>query len=138
MTEHTSERRRTGDLSLALAHDQTLLVERLQDSDVLRLVGRDGQVCLAVHLTAAGPVLRFEGNLMLEASGNLALSAGRIALHGRDGIALSTDGDAHIHAAGDLHSSARAQIITAQLGNVNIKANDDVKLNGERVKMNCD
>jgi hypothetical protein len=36
-----------------------------------------------------------------------------------------------------LDSQARIQNITAVLGNVNVKANDDVRMNGERVRMNC-
>ena len=34
-------------------------------------------------------------------------------------------------------TSARAQAITARLGDVSVKANDDVRLNGERVRLNC-
>jgi hypothetical protein len=32
---------------------------------------------------------------------------------------------------------ARIQNITAELGNVNLQANDDVKIDGERILMNC-
>jgi hypothetical protein len=90
-----------------------------------------------VHLTPAGPVLRFEGSLLLEASGGLAVDAQRVAIHGREGLSLTSGGNARIEIAGDLDSQARIQNITAVLGNVNVKANDDVRMNGERIKMNC-
>jgi hypothetical protein len=120
-----------------LTAEQTLVVERGPDLDVLQIVRPDGQACLTVHVTPEGPVLRFEGSLVLEATGGLAINAQQIALHGRDGLALSSGGDARIDVAGDLHSRARIQNITAVLGNVNVKANDDVRMNGERIKMNC-
>jgi hypothetical protein len=74
---------------------------------------------------------------MLQATGDLAVSAGRLALHGRDGVAITSDGDVTVQTPGDLSTSARSQNITAELGNVNVKANDDVKINGERVLVNC-
>ena len=123
--------------SLALKHDRTLVVEHLPGLDILRVLGGDGRACLSVILTATGPMLQFEGSLMLQASGDLAVSAGKVAIHGRDGVAITTDGDMKIACRGDLATNARIQNITADLGNVNIKANDDVRLNGERVFVNC-
>jgi hypothetical protein len=90
-----------------------------------------------VAITADGPVLRFEGGLALQTDGPLAIDAEQVTLHGRQGVAISSGGDAWIQVEGDLHSNARIQNITADLGNVNVKANDDVKINGERVKVNC-
>ena len=40
-------------------------------------------------------------------------------------------------AAGDLTTQGRTQTIVADLGDVKVKANDDVCLNGERVLVNC-
>ncbi|HYT93458.1 MAG TPA: hypothetical protein VEL76_32370 [Gemmataceae bacterium] len=123
--------------TLSLAHECTLVVARQPAGDVLRIVGPDGRNSLTILLTPAGPVLQFDGSLMLQASGELALSAGRLALHGREGIAITSDGDVTVQTPGDLSTTARIQNITAELGNVNIKANDDVRMNGERIKMNC-
>ena len=104
-------------MKLELASNQCLVVEE----NVVRFVGPDGATLLVVRITEDGPVVKFEGHLKLE--------AGRVSIHGREGVVISSDGD--------LESRARIQNITADLGNVNIKANDDVKLNGERVMMNC-
>lgn len=38
---------------------------------------------------------------------------------------------------GDIATRAREQVIEARLGDVRVKANDDVKLNGERIRLNC-
>lgn len=123
---------------LALIGGQQLVLERGATRNVLTIVRADGMVALSVHLTAAGPVLRVEGAaLEIHAQGDLALSAGRVSIHGREHLALTSGGDVQLHGEGDLHSEARIQNITAALGNVNVKANDDVKLNGERVMMNC-
>lgn len=123
--------------TLVLSGNRQLVIQRGQAADVLEIVEQDGGITLTVHLTPEGPVLHFSGSVALETSGDLGLSARRVAIHARDGLAISSGGDVHVEAAGDLHSSARIQHITAELGNVNVKANDDVKLNGERVMVNC-
>jgi hypothetical protein len=123
--------------TLALSAGRTLVVERGPDLDSLRIVAADGQVCLSVLLTPAGPVLRFDGSLLLQAGGDLAVSAQRLALHGREGVAITSEGDVTVQTSGDLNSSARIQNIKAELGNVNLKANDDVRIDGERVLVNC-
>jgi hypothetical protein len=124
--------------AVALVGGQQLVVEDLPAANVLKLLSADGRLTLSIRVTPAGPVLHLEGaGLMIQTDGDLAVSAGRVAIHARDGLALTSGGDAHIHAAGDLHSTARIQNLTADLGNVNVKANDDIKLNGERVLVNC-
>jgi hypothetical protein len=124
---------------IELAGRHQLVMQRTQDSNILRLLGRNGEVCLSIEVTPAGPVLRFEGAaLKLEASGDLMIEAERLAFVGRSEVVLDSGGDLLVHAEGDLHSKARIQNITADLGNVNVKANDDVRINGERVRVNCD
>ena len=124
--------------ALALVGGQQLVVEEQPAANLLKILSADGRLTLSIRVTPSGPVLHVEGaGLMIQADGDLAVSAGRVAIHARDGLALSTGGDAHIHAVGNLHTSGRMQTITADLGNVNVKANDDVKLNGERVLVNC-
>ncbi|WP_437295962.1 hypothetical protein [Sorangium sp. So ce426] len=111
---------------------------RQPEGDVVRFLSPSGAVTLSVSLTEDGPVLRFEGaSLVLQAAGSLAIEAEKLQLHGRAGVSLSTDGDLTLQATGDLHSEARIQNVTATLGDVNVRANDDVKLSGERVRVNC-
>lgn len=125
--------------TFGLVDNQQLVLEQTPFVNVLTILAPDGRVSLCIHITSDGPVLHFEsGRLTLEARGILTVDAERIAIHGREGVAITSGGDAKICAAGDLDSQARIQNITAHLGNVNVRANDDVRLNGERVMMNCD
>lgn len=124
--------------SLELSGGQRLLLERSPCEDVVSFVGRDGRVSVVIHVTEQGPVLRFEGaRLAIQAAGELSLEADHLSLHARKGLRVSSGGNLALHASGDLESTARIQTITADLGNVSLKANDDVKLNGERVLVNC-
>lgn len=116
---------------------QRLLVERGAQEDLLTLVSSSGDIVFSVRITPSGPVLRFESGLRIEASGALEFSGKSLELSGEEGVNIRSGGDATIHAVGDLSSTARIQNLTARLGNVNLKANDDVRLIGERVRLNC-
>ncbi|MDC0723394.1 hypothetical protein [Nannocystis bainbridge] len=106
--------------------------------DTLELIGRDGKVVLAIEVRETGPVLRFEGaGLTLKTAGELVLDAKKLTLRSEEALSLTTGGDLDLVAAGDLRSTARVQTITAELGDVRLEANDDVRIDGERVLVNC-
>ncbi|HEY8377051.1 MAG TPA: hypothetical protein VIK91_11205 [Nannocystis sp.] len=135
MSEANGEPART---HLELAGQHRIEVRRDAAADTVELIGRDGKVVLAIEITESGPVLRFEGaGLTLRAAGELALQARRLTFQAEEALALQTGGDLDIAAAGDLRSIARAQTITADLGDVRVEANDDVRIDGERVLVNC-
>ncbi|MCK6588391.1 MAG: hypothetical protein HUU21_36070 [Polyangiaceae bacterium] len=124
--------------TLKLIGDHALEVRRGPESSVLRIVAPDGKLGISIAITREGMKLSLEGaNVELSTSGSLAIRADELSLHGERGISMTTSGDAAIRAAGDLRSEARIQTIEAKLGNVNVKANDDVCLDGERVRLNC-
>ncbi|CAN5807288.1 hypothetical protein BH11PLA1_BH11PLA1_17930 [soil metagenome] len=125
------------DRSLPLAHDHRLTISRGPHPHTLSLLGPDGAPALSIEITAHGPVLRFERGLTIAAAGDLTLQAERLNLHGRAGVALTSDGDLDLAAAGRFRSAARSQQISATLGDVRLQANDDVRFNGERVLVNC-
>lgn len=110
--------------------DHFLHIDSVGDGHTLRLVGPGGGQRLEIAITPQGPVLRLGGNLRVELTGDLAVEARRIALHGREGLALSSGADGSVQVVGDL-------AVTADLGDVSIRANDDVRIDGERVRMNC-
>jgi hypothetical protein len=123
---------------LELAGQHRIALRRDDALDTLELIGRDGRVVLAIEVSERGPVLRFEGaGLAIKAAGELSLEAKRLTIRAEEALALSTGGDLHLVAAGDLHSTARVQTITAELGDVRVEANDDVRIDGERVLVNC-
>ena len=101
----------------------------------------EGEVTLEGEQVAVrgrrGLALDSGGDLDIRAAGKLALEAESVAVNGREEMVHTSGGDMALQAQGRLHSEARAQTITAQLANVDIKANDDVTLDGERIRMNC-
>jgi hypothetical protein len=114
-----------------------LRVERTETGGILRLLAVDGSQPLEIEVTAAGPVLRFGAPLTIAVEGALAIDADTISLRARSALNLVSDGTVSIHAGGELRSSAHAQDIRATLGDVRISANDDVVVDGERIKLNC-
>lgn len=124
--------------ALELVGQHRVELRREANVDTLELFGRGGKLVLAIEVTESGPVLRFEGaGLTLKAAGELVLDAKKLTLHAEESLALSSGGDLELRAAGDIHSVAREQTITAELGDVRVEANDDVRLDGERVLVNC-
>ena len=135
LCEMTEDRRTQ---TLELVANQKLVVQRNAESSLLRIIGRDGKLSLAIHVTEDGPVVRLESSAIeIEAEGQLSLNAERVAIHGRKSLSLTSDGNVSIDTPADVHSDARSHKITARLGNVDIKANDDVTMDGERIRMNC-
>jgi hypothetical protein len=128
---------RTEVVDLELVGRQRLRVERGGADDRVTLVARDGQVTFSVRVTEHGPVLQFERGLTIEAADSLELAGRRVTIRGAEGVAIESGGDATLECAGDLTSTARIQNIRARLGNVNVKANDDVRVRGERIRLNC-
>ena len=121
-----------------LVAGQQLLLERGNSEDVILLSDQDGQVQLSIVVTPAGPVLKIEGlQLLIQASGSLAIDAEQVAIRGRKGVFIDSGSNVRLSAASDMELEASVNNIKATLGNVNILANDDVKLNGERIKLNC-
>jgi hypothetical protein len=123
---------------LDLAYRHKLVIEQTPTSSSLTIVGRHGCPALVVHVTENGPVVRMESaSLKIEVEGELSLTSDRLTVHGRESLSLTSGGDITIGTPGDLSSEARTQKLTAHLGNVDIKANDDVTMHGERIRMNC-
>jgi hypothetical protein len=107
-----------------------LHIEQASDGHHLRLVGPHGGQSVEIIVTAQGPVLRLGSNLRIELAGALQVDAEKIALHGRHGITVTSGEEVNIEAS--THLTARAD-----LGDVRVKANDDLRLDGERILMNC-
>ncbi len=112
----------------------------------LRLVDESKNVLLTIQMSPSGLILNLNAfQLNFNALDKIAFSAREISMEARENMTLKTGGDlsqvvqgnSETHVDGDSIQTARIQKITAELGNVEIKANDDVKIDGERVKLNC-
>ena len=125
-------------LKVALAGRHRLEVMTAPGRSELNLIGRDGKVRLCIEVTSTGPVLCLEGgSLKVEVRGDLALAADRLALVAREELALHSGGNLRIEAGETCVLQAKRQELTATTGDVKVYANDDVKIDGERVRMNC-
>jgi hypothetical protein len=112
----------------------------------VRIRGVGGEIELDVTLTEEGPRLRFKAaELALEADGKVQVdcdefhvrSRGDIVHEAAGNMGESVAGNAVTVVRGDLRVSARTAGVRATRGDVRLKANDDVKLEGERIKLNC-
>ena len=105
-----------------------------------------GEVELEVVMTPRGPLLRFRAaDLELAATGEVSVECDRFRVRAESGIVQETagnfglrvGGEAAVAVRGDLQTTARSTKIAAERGDVKIEANDDVRLLGERIKLNC-
>ncbi len=92
----------------------SLSLTQTPDGHLLRVTGPDGGAGLTIILTPQGPVLRVASGLRVEVAGDLNLEAENVRIHGRDDVRIE-----------------------AGRGDVFIRANDDVRLDGERIRNNC-
>jgi hypothetical protein len=128
----------TSPLSIDLVARQRLEVERAVDRSQLTLLAPDGRVSLRIEIRPEGPILHLDGpGLKIEVNGDLSIAAGRLALTGREALSLQSGGDLRVEAAGAIESQGLSQSLTARLGDITVKANDDLHLKGERLRLNC-
>ena len=98
--------------------------------DILTITNPDGEVELEIVLDAKGPILRFrQAGLDLQCDGRVRFDCEHFQVHASESIEQVT--------AGELQQTARSVSIEATHGDVTARANDDVKLNGERLMLNC-
>lgn len=98
----------------------------------------NGRVELSVRFGESGPILSFgAAGIRLESSSEIAVRCSAFRVEAVDEIRFSTDGDIVQEIAGKASLEAHTVDVRSRRGNVNVKANDDVRLLGERVKLNC-
>jgi hypothetical protein len=109
---------------LELASGRSVVCRSVAEScDEVTIRGPAGGVLLEVALTPSGPVLRFHAaELQLDCQGSFKVQCERFEVR--------TTGDIVEQAGGEISLEARR-------GNVDLRANDDVNLNGERVRLKC-
>lgn len=120
----------TGVETTELAAAHTLRIRQGANGDVVEIISGEGNVAVTLRVSQDGVSIDLQtASLALRTTGDLTLDAGRLNLRGRDGIDITTDGA--------LALTAQEQSLRATLGNVDVRANDDVTLDGERVLLNC-
>jgi len=126
----------------SLAHGRTLAVK--QGGTELRLSSPNGQVELTVRVTEDGPSLVFDqARVQLENSGDVGIRCQDLEIEARGAMRVNS-GDYQQRAAGNYHLNVRDDArfeaqqleLAALLGELSLRANDDVALNGLRVLLN--
>ena len=129
-----------GNFSVPLRFGGQLAVEgqNQEGGEQIILRAPDGEVQLKITVTEDGPLLHFRAAaLQLESEGALRVDCEDLEIRARGNIDQQANGDLVQLAKGDLNIRADRCHMSARRGDVRVWANDDVRLNGERVKLNC-
>jgi hypothetical protein len=114
--------------------------------DRLTIRSSTGEVELQICMTEKGPLLRFRAaDLELEATRDVKVHCEEFHVKAEKNIVQETGGDfrqriggdADVKVRGRMTLAARDTRLQAKRGNVQIEANDDVEVLGERIKLNC-
>ena len=131
---------------IALASGHRVEIEERPAGETLVIRSNGGQAMLSIRLTDAGPVVTLSGAaLEIAAAGSLALrcehfdlQAGSASINVAGDLVERVAGNASRQAAGTSTLAARSVGIEATPGGVSIRANDDVDVKGERVRLNSE
>jgi hypothetical protein len=147
LLERIAERAPTEEARLALSSGR--VVEARSEGggeDRVTIRSASGMVELEVRMTERGPVLAFRSaDLELSATREVKVSCDTFHVRADKEIIEETGGDLHqtvngnadVKVRGRLTTAAREARLAAVRGGVQIEANDDVQLVGERIKLNC-
>lgn len=128
-----------GRQSHALGGGATMVLSRRDELSNIEFFDPAGRLTLSLLMTPEGPVLRLAGvGLRIDVEGNLSFAADQVKFTGRERVEIASGGDFRVDAVGRSYQNARSHEMTSDLGDIRLKANDDVLLNGERVMVNCD
>jgi len=129
----------TGNQKLVIQRTRPLPSAPVSESeDCVRLLDAEGATSLTIRLGAAGTVIELGGGpVALNVEGDLAISSRRLMLHGREEVVITSEADVRIEAQENALIQAKRQEIIATRGNLKAYANDDVLIDGERIRMNC-
>jgi uncharacterized protein (DUF2345 family) len=109
-----------------------------RDANELRLEAPDGRLCLSIKLTPEGPKVELvAAALSIATEGDIALACRSFEVAARKDVVLDAGGEVRIRADETLRTEGVAQQHRATLGSIDLLANDDVSLQGERVRLNC-
>jgi len=134
-------------LTKPLKSGHELTVSENPESDIILIKNTKGIILFSLEINGQGTTLHIDSeNISINALKNITLSAENINIESKKNTFIKSEGDFQQYVKGNKTSetqgnsidTAKTQHIKAFLGDVKLKANDDIKLNGERVKLNCD
>jgi len=124
--------------SIPISSGRLLEIERTDNGDRLSICSPDDVVELEILITDTGPLLRFRSaDLQLQAIGSVKVECEDYSVKATRSILHETEGHLLLKAKEELDMEGKVSTLCATRGDVKIKANDDVRLNGERIRLNC-
>jgi hypothetical protein len=123
---------------ILFGRQHTLALRSDAETGQLRLGAADGRELVLIEVGSQGLSMRASGLTLSwdERGGSLRLEVDRLTLVGREHVAIETEGNLELRAGGHMSFTAPDQAITATVGDVQIIANDDVALSGEKILLN--
>jgi len=131
----------------SLKKGHRLAIHNKNECDIVSVRNAEGLTLFTIEVSDQGASLNIEAeNINLVAAKKLNLSAADINITSNKELHITSEGNLFqqvkgnktIKTHGENFETAKSHHIKAFLGDVKLSANDDVKLNGERVKLNCD
>jgi uncharacterized protein (DUF2345 family) len=131
--------------SIKFRSGNILVIDKVADE--IKLLGKDQELQLVISIKKEGLIVNVNASqLNINSTDELNLSSKKINIEASEQINIKSEGnlvqqiakDCLTETAGTNKNIARVQKLTATLGNVEIKANDDLRLDGEKVLLNCD
>lgn len=116
--------------------DHTPVLESTHSGGIIRLVAPDGSRPLEIEITPSGPVLRLRSGIAIAVEGAISLGAGTVNISARKELSLHSEGQVLLRAGGPMAMEADAHTIVARSRDVRVTANDDIVMNGERIRLN--
>jgi len=127
----------TGTHTLVLKSGYVLESFENDSADILRLTTADNKVCLQIILTPKGPVVELQSaSLTLAAQKDIKLTCESLEIETKKELAIKSGGSIKQLAQGPIETEGFSQSIVARRGDVAVKANDDVRIDGERIRLN--
>jgi hypothetical protein len=114
------------------------------DQELVTVTAPDGRLCLSIALGADGPMVEVHAqSLRFASQGLLRLDCERFELNAARETVLRTGalvqevaGEVRTRAGGVVDVEAHSHRLRSRLGDIQLCANDDVSLDGERVLLN--
>lgn len=124
--------------SMKLSSGRKLVVEQKENGDRITLQTAGDCIELEIMITEKGPVLRFQSaDLLFSSSGKVAVECEDFHVRARRSLVCESEGDLKQTAKSSFSAVGEACSVRASRGDVEIKANDDVRVKGERIRLNC-
>lgn len=127
-----------GSSSLALQAGYALDVSDGGGAQRLDVRAPDGKVCLSITIGPDGPRVELSAaSLSISTQGAIELEGESVKLASRGNMVLKTGGDLIVEAEKAIEMSAFEAKIAATTGDLTLEANDDVRVDGERIRLNA-